>query len=833
MPTKTDTGLRLLSLDGSSGPQAFSQLEILREIMNRIQFNIQQEDPDKIVRPCDYFDMIGGIGTGGMFAVMFTALHMSVGEVMEEFVKIRDHVYAKDDLAPIERTTRLRRCLEDMMNRRGGGGNVPITQSQGDHRCKGFVMTTITENVQTKVKFRTYEHQMGPSISATVVDAIMATCVSEPDFEPITIGSASPERTTYLSGPMAYMNPVREVIAEAYKTFPNPEDRYVASILSIGNGHPGVVMASTMYGSDNEWVKHLRPLLTNCENTANEVASQMEGLGIYHRFSVLHGLEHLPRHDGRNIEYLRAQAASYCDNPEFTSKIDICVKSMQSSAGISSLSQLVHPGGGTIGSKSLPAITPNFVMRNEPWQRLIEAMIECHKEEFQKVVVVSGMAGCGKTQLCTKFVHDHRSRFERVISIDGSSESSIRADLTTQIRSMRPKYSQSSFDDALLYLRDSRNMGWFLLIDNVDDVTIDLGPFLPDCNHGHILITTRNRLLGSFASRPEWHIELDVMSEDEAVSVLCNAIPTSRDSESQPALREVAKELGYLPIALAQAGSYMRESICGADEYLQIYKRRRNQLLKYRGTGRQKASVYAAFDVSFQRIPPPIQNFLFIISHYHFASFPVAAFGHAGKADFRLEPYPYLQRDEVFEKSISLLRSIFFECDQQVGQTVHKIIWTLQSYSMASFTPGFKTTLLRLHPLFHDWITDQTPSNRKLVLISSAVRILACGRGESWMEPYFTPHIRHLMRWHGLENVHINDQATMGRIMREAGQLDDSQKLWVAVHQALENMEGDHRLDIADCKLEMAWTYPKFYINGKRSWEMTMSTLCGQSIGLL
>jgi putative protein kinase ArgK-like GTPase of G3E family len=70
-----------------------------------------------------------------------------------------------------------------------------------------------------------------------------------------------------------------------------------------------------------------------------------------------------------------------------------------------------HSGGGVAAHKSLPAITPNFVMREGPWNILEQAILKGKmKTSGQNVVVVSGMAGCGKTQLCTKFIHQYSSR---------------------------------------------------------------------------------------------------------------------------------------------------------------------------------------------------------------------------------------------------------------------------------------------------------------------------------------------------------------------------------------------------------------------------------------
>ena len=49
--------LRLLALDGG-GVRGLSALMILEQLMEAV-------DPDAPLKPCDYFDMIGGTSTGG------------------------------------------------------------------------------------------------------------------------------------------------------------------------------------------------------------------------------------------------------------------------------------------------------------------------------------------------------------------------------------------------------------------------------------------------------------------------------------------------------------------------------------------------------------------------------------------------------------------------------------------------------------------------------------------------------------------------------------------------------------------------------------------------
>lgn len=54
--------------------RGLSELLILEEIMNRIQYSENLADAP---RPCDYFDLIGGVGTGGCVVVCCASMILS------------------------------------------------------------------------------------------------------------------------------------------------------------------------------------------------------------------------------------------------------------------------------------------------------------------------------------------------------------------------------------------------------------------------------------------------------------------------------------------------------------------------------------------------------------------------------------------------------------------------------------------------------------------------------------------------------------------------------------------------------------------------------------
>jgi Patatin-like phospholipase len=75
--------LRILTIDGG-GLQAKSTLLILDELLN----TIAKDNGIRKPRPCDVFDVIAGIGTGGWLALLLGRFHMDITACMSEWYNI-------------------------------------------------------------------------------------------------------------------------------------------------------------------------------------------------------------------------------------------------------------------------------------------------------------------------------------------------------------------------------------------------------------------------------------------------------------------------------------------------------------------------------------------------------------------------------------------------------------------------------------------------------------------------------------------------------------------------------------------------------------------------
>ena len=112
------------------------------------------------------------------------------------------------------------------------------------------------------------------------------------------------------------------------------------------------------------------------------------------------------------------------------------------------------------------------------------------------------------------------------------------------------------------------HQGWLLILDNVTDPA-DVAPLLARAPAGRYLITSR-RATG-------WHatavpVRLDVLDPGEAQALL-TAILTQDQSRQVDGVGELCADLGFLPLAVEQAGAYLAQAGVTAREYLDLLAR--------------------------------------------------------------------------------------------------------------------------------------------------------------------------------------------------------------------------------------------------------------------
>lgn len=190
---------------------------------------------------------------------------------------------------------------------------------------------------------------------------------------------------------------------------------------------------------------------------------------------------------------------------------------------------------------SLPYVplARTFIDRPLEMAKLEEAFFS-HRDHRQKVFILSGLGGIGKTQLSLEFARRHQSRFSSIFWLDGRSKDRLRQSIAAiadriprrQTReSGKMDVSENMVDlnavikDVMNWLSMPDNGSWLLIYDNVDqDYQVqeleispdayDVRTYFPNADQGSILITTRLLNLGLGTQ-----LQLGMLDNQQAVAM--------------------------------------------------------------------------------------------------------------------------------------------------------------------------------------------------------------------------------------------------------------------------------------------------------------------------
>ncbi|KIM24750.1 hypothetical protein M408DRAFT_317021, partial [Serendipita vermifera MAFF 305830] len=426
---ESKTKLKLASFDGG-GIRGLSQLEVMSHIMHRLSWDHESDGSDERSLPCEHFDLIGGSGTGGLIAILFAKLRMSVEEASEELWNVIEHVYNPGILSGPQRTEALKRCMEGAMKRKGLPIDLRLTTNKPEG-CAGFVVASPRIDATSTICLRTYPVRRQPTSSITVVEAVLATCATQPDFAPVTFGSGHRAREYVAVSGAA--NPIYEVIAEAHLLFGG--DASVVSLLSLGTGHPGILR----HPQDGDEVavalhKFMWDTMYHCEQRAQEIEERIGRVGIYSRFSVNQGMQnnHVGQFD--DPSWITAQTEVYLGRHESGERLDRLARNCGLVKGPITLDQLKHAGGPnypghvvTIVQKSLEILISNqdddIIAKLKPKDLECESKVETCLEgtrrdilynirtwaadlEAPNILWLNGYPGVGKSAIASTIVEE-------------------------------------------------------------------------------------------------------------------------------------------------------------------------------------------------------------------------------------------------------------------------------------------------------------------------------------------------------------------------------------------------------------------------------------------
>ncbi|RDD84425.1 FxSxx-COOH system tetratricopeptide repeat protein [Streptomyces parvulus] len=209
------------------------------------------------------------------------------------------------------------------------------------------------------------------------------------------------------------------------------------------------------------------------------------------------------------------------------------------------------------------------------------------------VQALNGMGGIGKTQIVLEYAHRFASQYDMVWWVDAEQADQLPVrytELADRLGIAKTDAGSEANARALLQHLRTRQR-WLLILDNAEQPD-QIEPWLAE-GPGHVLITSRN---------PDWHgiahqSDLDVFTRTESVAYL-----QGRMSEMTTERADLlARDLGDLPLALAQAAGVLRSGMT-VDRYLQLLATNTARLLQESDVRGYPAPLAATVNIAVARL---------------------------------------------------------------------------------------------------------------------------------------------------------------------------------------------------------------------------------------
>jgi tetratricopeptide (TPR) repeat protein len=218
-----------------------------------------------------------------------------------------------------------------------------------------------------------------------------------------------------------------------------------------------------------------------------------------------------------------------------------------------------RPGKRVVGE--LPGVPPAFVARDAS-ARLDEVFEAGGK--VATVCALGGGRGVGKTQIAADYARRAvESGVELVAWISGEDRDRLIAGLADVARELGVHDPEGDSERSAARLRDAlaaREEPAVLVIDNANDPSL-VRRYLPATGATRVVITSTDHAFASLGTE----IDVGVFDREQSLAYVVERTKMPRDE----ALEQIAKELGDLPLALAQAAGVIALRRLSYREYLE------------------------------------------------------------------------------------------------------------------------------------------------------------------------------------------------------------------------------------------------------------------------
>ncbi len=258
------------------------------------------------------------------------------------------------------------------------------------------------------------------------------------------------------------------------------------------------------------------------------------------------------------------------------------------------------------------ARNPFFIGRDELLTHLHNQLLAGQVSALSQPQAISGLGGIGKTQIAVEYAYRHKQDYQAILWVHAENRETLNAsyneiaDLLT-LPERESKKQNMVIQGVKTWMQTHQS--WLLIFDNVDEPEA-LVPFLPTPIRGHLLVTTRASDVSDLGLGFGHVLAVETFSPELGTLFLLHragllALDATLDLATlteRTQAQQIGHDLGWLPLALDQAGAYIRATRSDLASFRQIYQQHRAQLLRERRGRDHPEPVATTWSLSFQRI---------------------------------------------------------------------------------------------------------------------------------------------------------------------------------------------------------------------------------------
>ncbi|KAE9399513.1 TPR-like protein, partial [Gymnopus androsaceus JB14] len=420
----------------------------------------------------------------------------------------------------------------------------------------------------------------------------------------------------------------------------------------------------------------------------------------------------------------------------------------------------------------------------------------------QHVVTLVANGGTGKTQTILKFISENSSRFSNIWFFDASSNDTLTANFKElgQVASI----GENVKDVRDFLARMTEN--WLCIFDNADDKNVFLKDYVPICNHGSVIVTSRLSETLQMAS-PDCHIDLMDLTKESAVELLLRQAHKQNSNENQNLAFKIVEALGCHALAVSTAGAYIgATATCTLENYLTHFNKKKKKILNYRmrSLDSYERTVYSAFHLSFEKLSHRTQLLMQICAYLNSTAIPLEIFTQA--ATFTGNDTSASDLDPPI-KAINFTKeflSLFEDEDLWEDSVVEMCQLSLASYNAVKKCLDFHAVI---QACAQETVECQEHVSQTAVLLLARATPLGNTNKEYQFRRQLLIHASHV--WQANSLLMVYTKICLAKVFQDSGLWINTEKLEEEVLPLCKQALGDHHPDTLRAMANLAATYRK------------------------